>query len=58
MLSVYSGSDRGPAEVDEADFHKYSFRCGRMLESDSRVIFYFKQSTSAIKNFSSVHVDM
>ena len=37
MLSVYSGADRGPAEVDEDDFHKYSFRCGRMLESDSRV---------------------
>ncbi|XP_066935119.1 germ cell-less protein-like 1 [Clytia hemisphaerica] len=36
MLAVYSGSDQGPSEVDEDDFHKYSFRCGRMLEADNR----------------------
>lgn len=36
MLSVYSGVDRGPLQVDEFDFEKYSFRCGRMLETDAR----------------------
>ena len=39
MLSVYSGSDSGPLGIDEDDFYKYSFRCGRMLESDNRVRF-------------------
>ena len=44
MLSVYSGNDIGPSGTDEDDFYNNSFRCGRMLESDSRVeycIFYF-----------------
>lgn len=39
MLSVYSGEDNGPADISEEFFEENSCRCGRILESDTRVNF-------------------
>jgi len=36
MLSVYTGDDNGPTDVDDEAFERHSCRCGRVLESDNR----------------------